>query len=130
MKQQHRILVFGESLFVQAITTGLQKDPTIDVFTLDPRSPLLRLQLSRVHPALLIIEVGGEIDLPTSDLFAADIPMLIVNIQTGRSKLLIGESLPIVETAHPPISNLASLINQIEMGSLSPLACVNPADKQ
>ena len=124
--KQHRILVLGNSLFVQAITSGLQNNPVVDVLTLEPRSPSIGLRLRQTNPALLILEIGGERDLLTSDLFVVDVPILVVNIQSGLSKLLTGEPLPIVATNHKAIGSLAPILNQIEMGNLPPFPSSKP----
>ena len=115
MRERFCIFVFGQSLFMQAILMGLQQHPTIDAQAIDPRSPLLGTRLRHTRPCLLILEVGGETELLPTDLLAADIPILIVNIQSGNSKLMTGEPLPLVETVHQKISGLVALINQIEV---------------
>ena len=115
MSERSCIFIYGQSIFLQAIIAGLQRQPNIDLHKFDPHHPLIGTLLRQAKPTLLIIEVGGDEDWLMGDLLAGDIPILVVDIGTGQSKLLTSEPLPIQQGQHPKMKNLAALINQIEL---------------
>ena len=100
---------------MQAIIAGLQQDPAIAVRQFDLQHPLTGTWLVQERPQLIVIEVGGEAQSLSSDLLAADIPLLVIDIRSGRTKLLASRPLPIAETMQIEIGRLATFINQMNL---------------
>jgi len=108
------IFVCGQSVFMQAIMAGLRQMPDVEVRQFDLQHPLVSTWLVQERPQLVIIEVGGEAQSLTSELLATDVPLLVVDIRNGRTKLLASETLPIAETMQVEIGRLAAFINQMQ----------------
>ena len=114
MHQPSCIFTYGQSIFIQAIIAGLQARSDVELRDFDPHHPLAGTLLRQACPMLLIIEVGGNEDWVMGDLLAADIPILVVNISSGRSRLLTSTALPLDQNNAHGLGHLLALINQIE----------------
>jgi DNA-binding NarL/FixJ family response regulator len=89
VKNQSRVVIFGNSLHMSGIATSLRAYDSLEVVCFDPASPAARQQLTESDPAAIAFDLNSPstgIDLK----LLRELPgLLLIGVDSSRDELLV-----------------------------------------
>ena len=108
MKDLHRVVICGASLYILAIESGLSMLEMGDVVSIDPILPDTVERIRLLQPDVVIIERNGKSNQFALEILFQNIPLLVLDEAQRSITVLVRENIPINE-----ISELTNVIKNI-----------------
>ena len=108
MKDLHRVVICGASLYILAIESGLSMLEMGDVVSIDPILPDTVERIRLLQPDVVIIERNGKSNQFALEILFQNIPLLVLDEAQRSITVLVRENIPITE-----ISELTNVIENI-----------------
>ena len=108
MKDLHRVVICGASLYTLAIESGLSMLKMGDIVSIDPVFPNTVERICQLEPDVVIIERNGKSIQFAIEILFRNIPLLVLDEAQRSITVLVRENLPITE-----IGELTNVIKNI-----------------
>jgi len=93
----HNIVICGQSIFLLALESALLEVSSSKVTRLHSHLPSVIEHITALHPLVVFIERADEQKDLAWTLLSQEIPLVEIDIKTGRSTLLTGRTISLLD---------------------------------
>jgi hypothetical protein len=110
MKDLHRVVICGASLYTLAIESGLSMLEMGDVVSIDPFLPDTVDRIRLLEPDVVIMERNGKSNQFALEILFQNIPLLVLDEAQRSITVLVRENFPKTEISE--LTNVIKYINR------------------